>query len=83
MSLPIGSDSSSPLTDATAQANKESQAPAPGGSSGGFSSLEDLKKKEPEFYNLVITGMATAFCQDQKNKYDRIKRLSREWQNGG
>lgn len=85
MSSPIGNDNNSvaPLTGDTQQNTNQPQNPAAGGSNGGFSSLSDLQRKEPEFYNLLVTGMGTAFCQDQKHKYDRIKQLSREWRSGG
>jgi len=86
MSSPIGSDSNSaaPASDASTQPSKEATNPAAGGgSSGGFSSLGDLQKKEPEFFNLLVTGMMTAFCQQQKDQYDRIKQRSKEYINGG
>lgn len=80
-SLPQAPAPAASLQQAQAQAPKGSKSSGgSGGGGGGFSSLEDLRNREPKLYNVMLQGMAQQMCNQLKKSQDRIKKLNDESQ---
>lgn len=47
-------------------------------SSATISSVEDLKKKDPKLYNMMMQGIAMNICGDMKHHQDRLKEMIRK-----
>lgn len=42
--------------------------------------LDDLKKRAPKVYNLMMLGIATNICREMQHRQDELKKIMREGQ---
>lgn len=49
-------------------------------SNSKISSLDDLRKKSPKLYNMMMVGIATKICNEMENHQKEMKKLRQEYE---
>lgn len=69
-----GVDAANPTTAGAAATTAQSSVTT----STSFNTLDDLRKKAPAVYNMMMQGIAWGMCSQMKHQQDHLKEIMRE-----
>lgn len=65
----------------TAEAVASANAPSGVTTHTKINSLQDLKKKAPQVYKMMMEGIAMNICNEMRSHQERLKKMMREGEN--
>lgn len=65
---------------ASVQSNATPAQQGGGGASGNFSNMAELKRKQPEFYRLMMESIGMKICNEMRDHQAQLKKMMREAQ---